>query len=87
MSKPDYIYNPQCWEVTMEYNSRDDLMDGCDYGQIAEMHTLVLGPTMFGVRLAVSFDDDGHPDETEIRWFNSREEAEAAVQNNRASAG
>ena len=86
MSKPDYIYDIGSWEVTMEFSSRDDLMDGYDYGDIAEMQTLVLGPKMFAVELAVTFDECGDPDGTEIRWFSSREEAEAAVQASKQAA-
>lgn len=90
MANPDYIYDPVEWEVTYEYGTRDEMAEG-DFGpfgthgvgkksKIKQYKTLIHGPDKFAAEVVISRDEDGDPDETEIRFFDTLEEAEAAIQ-------
>lgn len=71
--KPDYVYDPEAWEWTHEYSDRNAIMEECgaDYGKVVAVNTLFSGPQLFAVRIG----DEENADE--IKWFNSREEADA----------
>lgn len=80
MAQPDYIYDPDDWEYTSEYKNRVDLVEGCELcvGDVKRFCTLIEGPDRFAANVVVSRDDDGEPNETEIRWFDTEAEARAA---------
>ncbi len=85
MADPDYIYDPDNWEYTMDYADRGDIAEGIDVGEVREFATLEKGPAKFAAHVVVSRDDDGDPDETEIRWFDTEAGARAATSPNRQS--
>ncbi len=81
MDKPDYIYDPNYWEVTYEWDHRDELVECSppDPGRIIEFATLIKGPPMFAACVVLTRDEDGDADETEVQWFSTRLEAEKAA--------
>lgn len=81
MSNPEFIYDPNDWEFTWAYDDRDDFTDDVELspGEIKTYHTLVHSDDCFLANVVLTRDEDGGADETEYRWFNTREEAEAAV--------
>lgn len=81
MPNPDYVYDPDNWESTFQWEDRFCLVDELSlwYKDIKRFETLVRGPDKFVVNVVLSWDDTGDPDETEIQWFDTKEEAEKAV--------
>lgn len=84
MSDPDYVFDPDSWETTYSWDSRQDLLEdiGMDWGPIGEpkkLRTLVYGPDRWVAHIVLSWDDTGDPDETEVRWYDTEEEAKAAI--------
>ena len=77
---PDWIYDPDDWEVTHEWGDRDLLVDDM-VGEIwepKEFGTLIKGPSMWAKEVVLTRDENDAPDETEVRWFKTLEEAERA---------
>ena len=74
---PDYIYDPDDLESTFGWRDRDLLTDGMvgELWEPKEFGTLINGPPMWAKEVVVTRDDEGDPDETEVRWFTSLEEA------------
>lgn len=79
---PDYVYDPDEWEFTATWKERDILRDELNLwpGEIRRIGTLMKGPDMFVAEVALTVDEDGCPEETEIQWFASEEEAKAAIE-------
>ena len=59
---PDYCYNTDDWEMTYEWPSRDDLVDGYDVHQVVEVACLKQLPHKFAVTLVTDWTDEGDPD-------------------------
>lgn len=78
---PDFVYDPDNWEVTYPWVDRAEMVDGMGlwYKDIKRLETLVRGPDKWVVDVVLTWDDDGDPDETELQWFDSKEEAEKAL--------
>jgi hypothetical protein len=81
MSKPDYLYDPEDWEVTYDWGDRSEAVEHVDlgYGEIKRFNTLISGPPKFAALVVLTRDEAGDVDEHEIQWFDSEEEAKAAV--------
>lgn len=81
MSKPDYLYDPENWEVTWEWSDRSEALDDADLsiGEIKRFNTLIQGPPKFAAHVALTRDDAGDPDDHEIQWFDTEDEAKAAI--------
>ena len=77
---PDYIYDPDNWEETYNWEDRNLLVDEpmADLWKPKEFATLIKGPPMWAKEVVVTKDENGDPDETEVRWFKSLEDAERA---------
>jgi len=82
---PDYIYDPADWEWTIEWSSRGDLVDDMqlDVRDVKRFSTLNKGPDKWAAHVVKTVDDAGDPDETAIEWFDSEEEARAALSTDR----
>ena len=81
---PDFIYDPDDWEMTYSWGDRDLLAEEyfeggrvLDRGPV-EYATLIKGPAAWAVEVALTRDEDGDPITTEIRWFTSLKGAQAA---------
>lgn len=48
-------------------------------GEPLEIATLIRGPRKWVADVPVTWDADGDPDNTEIQWFDSEEDARAAL--------
>lgn len=85
---PDYIYEPDDWEYTCNWDDRNNLTEDADIflGDVREFATLTQGPPIYATLVALTFDENGDPDETEIQWFWTRAEAEAATNRTPACA-
>jgi len=78
-STPDFIYDPDEWEFTFTWADRSDLMESIDLGEIKQFDTLIKGPPKWAAHVILTCDEEGDPDETELRWFDTYEEARAAL--------
>ena len=78
-AKPDYCYAVGDWEWTNNWEDRHLLTEDMRLGDIMQIGTLISGPDKWAAHVAITWDDDGCPDETEVRWFDTKEEAEAAI--------
>jgi len=78
---PDFIYDPDNWEMTLPWDDRSDLAQDTElwHTDIKRFETLVRGPDQWIVNIVLSWDDEGDPDETEIRWFDTEDEAKRAL--------
>lgn len=67
--EPDFVYDPSEWESTFEWPDRNILTDGLwDGDEPWKFATLYKGPDKW----VVNIDGD-------MRWFDSEEEAKAAM--------
>lgn len=82
MADPDYLYDPDDWEYTINWDSRVDITEDCKdlrhVGDVKKFNTLIEGPPKFAAKVAVTRDEAGDPDEIEIQWFDTEAEARAA---------
>jgi hypothetical protein len=79
---PDYLYDPDDWEVTYHWSDRDEAAECADLrqiGEIKEFGTLIEGPKVFLAVVPTEWDDDGSPAAWKDQWFNSEAEAKAAI--------
>lgn len=69
MADPDFIYDPDEWELTHPWVNRDDLAENCEVHatSIKKFATLIKGPDRFCVFL------DG-----KYEWFSTVSQAEVA---------
>lgn len=69
MSEPDFVYNPNDWEVTYLWSDRDHLAEEAEieHAGIERFKTLIQGPDRFCAWIGNKYC-----------WFESRAEAEAA---------
>ncbi len=82
--EPAYVYNPEDWEATYVWGDRALLADHEEVnwrGRDAPIHfkTLIQGPDKWAANVVLTRDEAGDPDDEEIRWFDSEEEALAAI--------
>lgn len=78
----DYCFSPESWEFTCSWPDRDQVHgygESLKMGQPMRVCTLLKGPDKWVADVPVTWDQDGEPDETEIKWFDSEEEALAAL--------
>lgn len=77
-----HCYNPEDWEYTYAWDERDEVHghgENLEEGEPMLVFTLLRGPRKWVASVPVSFDEDGDPNKTEFRWFDSEEEARAAI--------
>ncbi len=73
-----YIYDADDWEETFQIEDKNVLVEGYDLllkDEPKRFGTLIQGPALWAARVVTSVDNDGDPDETEVRWFDSKEAA------------
>jgi len=88
MADPDFIYDPENWEVTYDWADRDMLEKELDYaGECRRFCTLIKGPDKWSANVAIAFDEDGCPEEWVVRWFDSEAEAKAACESRATAEG
>ena len=81
MSDPDYLYDPDNWECTYEWETRVEAADdaGMHYPcEIKRFCTLLRGPDKFAVKVPTAWDEDGNPEDWELEFFDSADDARAA---------
>jgi hypothetical protein len=79
---PDYCYDPADWEFTCDWSEKDQVHgygEALKVGEPLEIATLIRGPRKWVADVPVTWDADGDPDNTEIQWFDSEEDARAAL--------
>jgi hypothetical protein len=83
MPDPEYVYDPDDWEVTMPWEDRNDLLEDMrwtgPYDQPKMLKTLIHGPDRWVANIVLSWDDEGDPNETELRWYETAEAARKAI--------
>jgi len=80
--EPDFCYDPDEWEYTCDWEERDQVHGYGDALSVAEpmqVATLIRGPRKWVAKVPTSWDENGDPDDTEIKWFDSEEAARAAL--------
>lgn len=78
----DYCFDPEDWEFTCSWSERDQVHgygENLMPGHPMRVCTLLKGPDKWVADVPITWDEDGEPDETEIKWFDSEEEARAAL--------
>lgn len=88
-AQPDYCFDPAEWEFTCDWSDRDQVHghgEGLNHGEPMRVCTLMKGPDKWVADVPVTWDEHGDPDETEIKWFDSEEEARAALTTTDGSA-
>ncbi len=79
--EPELIYDPENWETTYDYRDRNCLADDLSIppGQFYRFRTLVHSTDKYAACVVLSRDESGGPEDTEIQWFDTEEDALAAV--------
>lgn len=78
----DYCFDPEDWEFTCSWSERDQVHgygENLMPGHPMRVCTLLKGPDKWVADVPITWDEDGEPDETEIKWFDSEGEARAAL--------
>lgn len=78
---PDFCYDPDEWEFTSDWEDRDQVHghgEALKPGEPMQVATLIRGPRKWVAEVPVTWTDDGDPDETEVRWFDTEGDALAA---------
>ncbi len=82
MADPAYIYDPDEWEYTYNWADRGDLAEVCrglrHARDVKRFGTLIKGPPKFAALVPITSDEEGEPNRTELRWFDTEAEARAA---------
>lgn len=81
-TEPDYCYLEAEWEFTADWEERalvEEQIGPFDYEGVHEVCCLVKAPSKFIARVPTERADDGEVTDDELRWFDSREEAQAAL--------
>ena len=84
-TEPDYIYDPDDWEITFNYEDKGELLyyvHGAQFipvGEVKRFATLISGPERFAAHVPVTWDDKGDPDDAEFQWFETEKEARTAA--------
>lgn len=82
-TEPAFVYDPDNWEATYDWRDRGQLAEDLDiafeWEKPKRVCTLLQGPDKWIANVTLTRDDDGDPDETEIQWFDTEEEAVAAM--------
>lgn len=84
--EPDFCYDPHEWEYTCNWDDRNLVHGHGENLPISgpmEIATLFRGPSKWVADIPISWDDDGSPLDTEIKWFDSEEDAIRALSTNR----
>lgn len=78
--QPDFLYDPDDWEVTWVWEDRADAAEHAEIrvGEFKRFETLAKGPDRFAVEVVLKRDDDGNCEESQLRWFDTEAEARAA---------
>lgn len=79
MPDPDFVYDPDNWEETFNWGDHHQLEDNVERGQIQSFSTLIRGPDKFCAMVPIEGEDPENGD-CEHQWFDSVEEAKAAMQ-------
>lgn len=84
MADPDFVYDPGDWEATYTWSDRAQLLEDIEARRRSlnapiEIATLMRGPSLWVAHIVISRDEVGDPDETELRWFATLDEANAAI--------
>lgn len=77
-----HCYDPDDWEYTYAWADRDEVHghgENLKTGEAMLVFTLLRGPRKWVAEVPISYDTDGNPNETDIRWFDSEEEAQTAL--------
>lgn len=78
LPKFDFIYHENDTENMLTPSNIDELdeyVHDVMFGEAVEFQTLVAGPPVFGISIPETFDEEGEPDEVNIGYFGSKEEA------------
>jgi hypothetical protein len=80
--EPDYCFDPDNWEFTCHWSDRDQVHghgDALNSSEPMRVATLMKGPDKWVADVPVTWDENGDPDETEVKWFSTEEEARAVL--------
>ena len=77
MAEPDYCYCVEAWDCTYEWNDREELVneDNIPLGEILEVGCMAKLPSRWAANVVLTRDENGDPDEIELQWFDSEEDA------------
>jgi hypothetical protein len=81
-AEPDYCFDPEEWEFTCHWSDRDEVHghgESLNRRDPMRVCTLMKGPDKWVADVPITWDENGDPDDTEIKWFDSEEEARAAL--------
>ena len=71
------------WECTYNHDQLDlleeEIVSSREPWGVHKIHTLINGPTLFAARVPIDVDEDGDAHDYDLRFYASREEAEAAI--------
>jgi hypothetical protein len=80
--EPDYCFNPDDWEFTCDWTDRDQVHghgDALNRSDPMRVCTLMKGPDKWVADVPVTWDENGDPEDTEVKWFDSEAEARVAL--------
>ena len=79
LETPAWCYDPADWVETCEWGDRDYLTDGLPLTECMKVERLAQLRPVWAVRVAMSFDENGDPDEEEAIWCDTEAEAQARL--------
>lgn len=85
--EPDYCYDTENWDRTLDWSDRDDLADGIELDDVVEVRTLYEGPFRYVARIPLPPTTDGRDGDEVVQWFNSEADARTAIDAARTTQG
>jgi hypothetical protein len=75
----DYIYNEDDWECTYSSSDSSELTENIELGDVMVIGQLASLPFVYAAQVVTERDENGDPEGWEVRFFDTRAEADAAV--------
>lgn len=76
----DYFYDSDNWESTVRKEDLDIITDDLDDGGIRLVGRFLELPDKWLARVVTERDDNGDAMDSELRWFDTEDEAQKATQ-------
>lgn len=79
LKTPDYAYDAKDWEYSIGTEHVLDLGDGLGVGDAMRVGYFRTLPERWLARVPTAINGDGEPEDDELQWFDTEEEAKAAI--------
>lgn len=80
LKKPDYAFDVENWEYSIPIDDANELGDPLGIGEMMRVGHFHLLPERWLARIPTAVDGEGDVEDDELMWFDTEEEAKAAIE-------